>query len=493
MTERSSRKLSVKPGLRPSTRLALTPGMRQALHLLTLPYPELLSTVAQIAADNPFLIVEDNILPPPPAGHLDPPGRSGEKTKTHTRERISPPDTPRAIPVAAVGHGNIPGLTAASSARPFSDSEEVADPKAETDLYVHLLTQIRTDIREKRERLLAEALLSELDEAGYLSRPLSAIAARLECPLSELEPLLARLQDMDPPGIFARSLEECLALQLRDQGTLDEPMERLLAHLPLLAKRQLGKLAELCKVDDRTLNGMIRKLRRLHPRPAALFAQFILQPRIADLCAQPDGAGGWKVVLNTMGQSALGLDRGRYRALQRRIRSLEEKARITAQFRSAEQLLQALTARDQLLSRIGEIIAACQAGFLTSGWDGMRPLTQRSLALKLGVHESRVSRAVSGKSMDTPHGVIPLNAFFSVGLRADAATPVAAAKRRLQQILKTQAMNDHIPDHILQQSLAREGITLARRTIAKYRRELGYIAPRGRPPIRSFKTGSEGE
>ena len=260
--------------------------------------------------------------------------------------------------------------------------------------------------------------------------------------------MLTRLQEFDPPGVFARSLAECLALQLADRGRLDPPMQRLLERLDLLAEGKREALRRHCGVDAERLDAMIAELRRLDPRPGLAFERAIVQTVTPDLTIASDGEGGWEVELNGDSLPRLAINE-RYARCRRRAGAAGAEARafLKAQRTAAQWLLRALDRRADTLRRVAAVIVKRQAGFLEGGVGALKPLSRREIARSLELHESTVSRAIAGKYAATPRGVLALAAFFGGRLNAPAGTVAAgpgeeagmapaAARARLSQIVE---------------------------------------------------------
>jgi len=334
----------------------------------------------------------------------------------------------------------------------------------------HLATQLGADVARAEDRAIGQALIEAVDEAGYLTLEPAEIAERLRQDPRQVERVLKRLQEFDPPGVFARSLAECLALQLADQGGLDGPMQRLLERLDLLAEGKREALARHCGVDRDRLDRMIATVRRLDPRPGLAFEPSTIQTVTPDLTIARAADGSWEVELNGDSLPRLVLNRD-YPATG----GAEARAYLKDQRRAAEWLLAALDRRCTTLRRVASFIVRRQSGFLEHGIGALKPLSRREIARSLDLHESTVSRAIAGKYAATPAGVVALAAFF--GGRLDPAMGAeghapAAARERLRQMIAGEPAALPLSDQDVALRLCREGIQLSRRTVAKYREML---------------------
>ena len=355
-------------------------------------------------------------------------------------------------------------------------------------LQEHLMGQLGADLADAEDRSIGQALIEALDEGGYLTLEPAEIAQRRGLEVLRVERVLKRLQEFDPPGVFARSLAECLALQLADQGRLDPSMARLLERLDLLAEGKRAALQRHCGVDGETLDAMIALLRRLDPRPGLAFERAIVQTVTPDLTIASDGEGGWEVELNGDSLPRLAINEryaaggGAGAAGGTGAAAAEARAFLKAQRTAAQWLLRALDRRADTLRRVASVIVKRQAGFLEGGVGALRPLSRREIARSLELHESTVSRAIAGKYAATPRGVLALAAFFGGRLGAPAGTPAgpgeeagmapAAARARLSQIIAQEPRGHVLSDQAIARRLGEEGIELSRRTVAKYREML---------------------
>jgi RNA polymerase sigma-54 factor len=336
----------------------------------------------------------------------------------------------------------------------------------------HLLEQIGADLPHLADRVIAVHLLDQLDEAGYLRTDLADAAARLGCSLERIEPVLARLQELDPPGVFARDLPECLALQLRDRNRLDPAMQALLDNLPLLAARNATALMRLCHVDADDLADMISEIKSLDPRPGLAFDAPQAQAIVPDILmrAQPDG--GWIVELNADTLPRVLVNNRYYARISRATRSKGERDYLTDRLQAANWLVKSLHQRATTILKVASEIVEQQDGFFRHGVQSLRPLILRDIADAISMHESTVSRVTTNKYIATPRGLFELKYFFTSAIaasRGGEAHSAEAVRFRIRHLIDREVAENTLSDERIVELLQAEGVDIARRTVAKYR------------------------
>ncbi|MEY3534314.1 MAG: hypothetical protein RI979_2338, partial [Pseudomonadota bacterium] len=296
-----------------------------------------------------------------------------------------------------------------------------AEPAAaQPSLMAHVVAAIRTlDLTRPAQRI-ALALVEALEPSGWLGRAPEAVAKELGLPPDEVAAVLERLQGVDPPGLFARNLAECLALQARDMGRLDPEMQLILAHLDLLAEGQTARLARLCGCDEAGVLARFRLIRTMNPKPGTLFSGAApALGREPDLLARPDAQGRWSLALNRSALPSLSLEPRPER---------DSAPEAAGQRSAAKAMCNMLQARNETLLRVGQEIALRQKAALVDGPGALVPMTMADLAEVLGLHVSTISRVVAGASMDSPFGVSWLRQMFS-----GARGPGRAARRGIER------------------------------------------------------------
>jgi RNA polymerase sigma-54 factor len=336
----------------------------------------------------------------------------------------------------------------------------------------HLLEQIGADLPSQADRVIAVYLLDQLDETGYLRGDLREAAARLGCDLPQINLVLARLQELDPPGVFARDLPECLALQLRDRNRLDPAMQTLLDNLPLLATRNIPALLRLCQVDAEDLAEMIGEIKSLDPRPGLAFDPPQAQPIVPDILMRVQPDGGWIVELNAETLPRVLVNNRYYARISRSTRSKSERDYLTDRLQAANWLIKSLHQRATTILKVATEIVEQQDGFFREGVQSLRPLILRDIADAIGMHESTVSRVTTNKYIATPRGLFELKYFFTSAIaasRGGEAHSAEAVRFRIRHLIDREAAESTLSDERIVELLQAEGVDIARRTVAKYR------------------------
>ncbi len=455
-------------------RLALNTRLHTAIRLLRSDTAGLTRYLEEQAAENPHLRL---MAPEPP---------------------VLGDWLPRWSGVLGRGHG-AGGGTALDAMPGLGASLGLPEPaSAQPSLVAHVLAAIRALNLPRADQRIALALVEALEPSGWLGRSVGAIAQDLALTEAAVEAVLLQLQQIEPAGLFARSLAECLALQARDMGRLDREMQVMLDHLDLLAAGQTDRLARLCGCDAAGVVARFRLIRAMNPKPGTQFATAApALGREPDLLAQPDAAGRWVLTLNRSALPSL--------AIVPRTKGLADgEGEAAGQRAAAKALCSMLRARNDTLLRVGEEIVARQSAALIEGPGALRPMLMADLAEALGLHVSTISRVVAGASMDSPFGVWWLRQMFSgargpgvrgPGRRSDmpphggegkgSVLAAAALRHHLGRIVAAEPPGAPLSDAALADRLAEDtGVRLARRTVAQYR-EAEKIPPahRRRQPV----------
>jgi RNA polymerase sigma-54 factor len=335
-------------------------------------------------------------------------------------------------------------------------------------LIAHVSAEIDRRMKTVEDRRIALALAEALAPSGWLDQPLLAIARDLGCRVAEVEAVLHRLQEIEPVGLFARNLGECLKLQAQEAGLYDRVMKVILSHLDKLAAGETGCIAQLAGVEEAEVLRRFRLIRTMNPKPGSAFDPLMAETlREPDLLARPRPDGDWEVTLN--GSALPGL-----------LVSTEAASEARA---AAKMLERMVLARNETLLRVGAEVLRRQRLALSEGAARLLPMTMAEVATALDLHESTVSRVVAGTSVDTPRGVWWLRNLFSRGLGGEAVS-AAGLRDLLARKIAGEAPGAPLSDEALAQSLAADlAIPLARRTVAKYRGMLG-IPPAHRRKLR---------
>jgi RNA polymerase sigma-54 factor len=462
--------MGLGPGLylRQSQSLVLTPQLTQAIKLLQLSNLELEAVIAEELAKNPLLEA-----------------RSGEGGETvivrEDRETgDDPPEPQGSDELATQGEEALDtdwrdtALDTDSACDLGGSVDEGFDfdrlPTCESQLCEHLMAQLRG--HGGAQARAAEAIIHELEETGYLQTPLTAVAEGAGVSLKEAQAGLALVQSFDPPGIAARSLAECLALQAKAVDRYDPAMARLIDNLDLLARGQMAALKRICGVDDEDLADMVRELRAYDPKPGCRFAS---EP---ETMPEPDvlitrTRDGWAVELNSATLPQVLINRRYHQELKAGPQSKEGRAWLSDCLQNANWLVRALDQRAQTIVKVASEIVRQQEGFFREGVRALRPLTLGKVADAIGMHESTVSRVTSNKYLLCDRGLFELKYFFRSGVAADSGEGASAeaVKAAIAKLIADET--EVLSDDTLVDLLKAQGFDLARRTVAKYREALG--------------------
>ncbi len=344
----------------------------------------------------------------------------------------------------------------------------------EVDLHAHVEQQIPFLLKDTQERLIAGQLIDQLDDTGYLQGDLEEIAARLGTHIEAIEHVLSRLQTLEPSGIFARSLSECLAIQLRHKDRLDPAMETLVRHLELLAKRDFASLRKLCGVDDEDLLDMLAEIRQLNPKPGADFGSHVADMIAPDIVVRPANSGGWAIELNPETLPRVLVNQSYFQQVSRGCpKNSEDYSFLSDCMQNANWLTRSLDQRAKTIMKVAAEIVRQQDAFLIHGVDHLRPLNLKTVAEAIKMHESTVSRVTSNKYMLTPRGLFELKYFFtvSIGSADDGGDShsAEAVRHKIKMLIMQEAPDAVLSDDDIVTSLKQAGVDLARRTVAKYR------------------------
>jgi RNA polymerase sigma-54 factor len=471
--------LAARLEIRQGQGLVITPQLQQAIKLLQLSNLELEAFVEQELERNPLLQREEaegEAAAEPPADaageaesdadHLDvthDDASPGERATGDAPETQGAADAGGAVDWSKAGKGGYDG-----------DLDGLQDSLSrEKTLAEHLHDQLAVAGLTAAEAGVASVLIDAVDEGGYLRLDLEETAGRLGCGLALVERVLGVLQGFEPTGVAARSLSECLMLQLKEKNRFDPAMAALLDNLPLLARRDMAALKKACGVDDEDLREMVAELKGLTPRPGAAFGGEPSHPVAPDVFVK-EGAGGlWHVELNSDTLPRLLVDQRYHAEVSRVARSEQEKTFVSDCLAQANWLVKSLDQRARTILKVAAEIVRQQDAFLAFGVEHLRPLNLKTVADAIGMHESTVSRVTSNKYIATPRGLFELKFFFTAAIQSSEggeAHSAESVRHRIRQLIDAEAREEdvHSDDRIVE-ILKEAGVDIARRTVAKYR------------------------
>lgn len=496
--------ISQRLDLRQGQSLIMTPQLQQAIKLLQLSNLEVTAFVEAELERNPMLEQgdpdEDRRREPADDG-AGPEGQAGASedmpapqdslelasADTLPTETDTPLDTSyedvweedrSAAPVdpgAALG-GQM-DLGSRGGTMDFSDPElSLEATLSETkSLRDHLLEQLSVEFQDPADRTIGHHLIDMVDEAGWLTGDISQITELLGCSADRLEAVLDRMQRFEPAGIMARSLAECLALQLRDRNRLDPAMQALLDNLDLLAKHDSQALKRICGVDDEDLTEMVAEIRALDPKPALAFEHEVSQPVTPDILMRPGPDGSWIVELNPETLPRVLVNTEYFARINKDARSKDERDYIAEQMQSANWLVKSLHQRATTILKVASELVRQQDAFFAQGVEHLRPLVLRDIAEAIEMHESTVSRVTTNKYIATPRGLYELKFFFTAAIASSTggeAHSAEAVRHRIKALIDQEEPKAILSDDRIVEILKADGIDIARRTVAKYRESM---------------------
>ncbi|HRF83619.1 MAG: RNA polymerase factor sigma-54 [Xanthomonadales bacterium] len=463
--------------------LVMTPQLRQAIRLLQMSTLELQAEVAEAIETNPLLEWTEDAAYDAPAGD-----RSGEEPDTAGEDGAD------AIRAQAEDWSPDEGGWEGGSGGggPDEDRDDAAERMAEPEsLTGHLLWQLHLSHLSERDRRIGAALIDALDEDGYLREPLVAIAQTLlpETVAGEDEILtvLHQLQRFDPVGVGARSLGECLRLQLEVLAEdtpgralalriVDGPLERL-------PRSGIPGIAQELRAPVDAVEQAVQLVRSLDPRPGKQVGEVDPDNYVIPDCVVWRQRGVWRVALSQQALPRVSIHRG----YEQMIRHCGESdaGYLRHQLQEARWLLKSLEARGETLLKVMRCLLRVQSGFLEFGEQALRPLTLREIAGEIGVHESTVSRAIARKYVRTPRGTLPLKAFFASGIDTEGGGEASstAIQAMIRNLIDGENPRKPLSDAKLADLLKESGIPVARRTVAKYREAMNIPASHERVRI----------
>jgi RNA polymerase sigma-54 factor len=365
---------------------------------------------------------------------------------------------------------SMPGANGAQPGEAYDLDEFVAGQRSLRDV---VADQIALTFSSPADRLIAGDLADHLDDAGYLRAGVEETAVRLGADEGQVAAVLLRLQDFDPPGVFARSLAECLAIQLKARDRFDPAMQALVDHLDLLARRDFQSLRRICGVDEEDLLDMLSEIRALDPRPGMRFETGATETIVPDVIVRRASDGGWDIELTPDTLPRVLVNETYYaKVCSKGGARPEDQAFLNECLQNANWLTRSLDQRAKTIVKVASEIVRQQDGFLLHGVAHLRPLNLRAVADAIGMHESTVSRVTSNKYMMTPRGIFELKYFFTVSIAAVSggeAHSAESVRQLIRQMIAEEAADSVLSDDDIVKKLGIMGIDIARRTVAKYR------------------------
>lgn len=461
--------------------LVITTQLQQAIRLLTMTNIELRGFLDQQTEENPFLEVVSGTIEDAPAA--PPSDSSPEGVALNFADGIIQSDGP--ISEAALENqfetGQIDlgrsGASAPAGDGDFDALSMIASDE-ERSLYAHVCDEAERLFTNPTDKVIAMALIEALEPSGWLGQSLADIAGFTLVPIELVERVLTQLQQIEPAGLFARDLGDCLRLQALERDVMSTDFAILLDNLAMLNTGNVKGLARLCKATPDRMAEMLRLLRSLDPKPGARFtgrAEPILPP---DLIVRrlPDG---WSVELNRSTLPAVKVRQGYAKQIVAGKKDESLRSFVSERMSEARWLDRAIAQRNETTLKVGTEILRQQIRFFEEGPVALKPMVLRNIAEAIGMHESTISRVTNSLMMATPRGTFRLKAFFSSSITNDADSlgeAASAIRFKLRKLVAAEAPAQPLSDDAIVQILAKDGIRLARRTVAKYREMEGIAS-----------------
>jgi RNA polymerase sigma-54 factor len=459
--------------------LVMTPQMQQAIKLLQMNNIELQDYLEEEMVQNPLLEKQE------PESDTASNQQSEENSDNLPvgEELESPPETVNQDTIDDFDTGNKMANIGAGGNSSFNDDLPDFEDRLvkQKTLREHLNEQWAIDADTPLERSIGTLLIDRLDESGYLRDDVKTLAQQIGCSERTLNEVLAKLKTCDPVGVFSRDLAECLSLQLKELDKLSPSFEILLDNLKLVAEHDYKKLSKICSVSENELSHMISLIKTLNPRPSADFEHVVAQTAIPDILMKKlpkNIGGGWGVELNNDTLPRVLVNQTYYTEVASKTKDSHEKEYLSTQLHNASWLVKALDQRAQTILKVAGEIVERQDGFFLYGIEFLKPLTLREIAEAIDMHESTVSRVTTGKFIGTPRGLFELKFFFTSSIEGADGQSISSqsVKSRIKTLIETEKLENILSDDDLVEILTKEGMSVARRTIAKYRESLGILS-----------------
>ncbi len=473
--------MEARLSLRQSQRVVMTPLLQQAIQLLQLSTLELQEVVQKELLENPLLeeVAPETgdgpdaaAAPTTPDAPAPTPVEPAPVESSPTAERQTD-DLPFDLTAVMFDDNNDERSLVAQEEREELPFENIV--RSVNSLTDHLDEQLRFTVEDPLVRRIGNEIIGNLDEDGYLRAELGEIAERCQTTLEQVEKVLRLIQAFDPPGVAARSIQECLLIQLKTDPNPDPvSVEIVEDHFDELSRRRYPDIARALKLPlDRVMES-VEEIMGLEPKPGRRFGGADSRYIVPDVVVHKMGTE-YVVVLNEDGIPRLRVN-SLYRSLLRN-NGDEARAYVEQKLRSAVWLIKSVDQRQRTLRKVTQSIVKFQRDFLDKGLPCLRPLSLRDVGEDIGMHESTISRVTTNKYVETPQGLFELKFFFHSGIASGDGEMVSSVsvKKMIQDLLANEDPAKPLSDQEVAQILKGRGLTIARRTVAKYREELGIL------------------
>lgn len=491
--------ITPKIEIRQSQSLLMTPSLRQAINILQMSNLELNELVEKELENNPLLEKEDDRIEnfEPEQKNID----SYDEPQTPLPEDESPDidydnqfDDDFASDREGYENGNDYDWQDYSKSKGTAGEDfDYIEKKlsGSKSLYRFLEEQISTLFTHGKEKIIALHLTEFLDESGYFRGDIKSIAQKLNTNETEISNILSQLQTLEPSGIFATSLSQCLSIQLKDLNRYDPMIEKLLQNLELLAARKFKELKKICETNDEDLASMINDIKSLNPKPAANFAGGITGYVIPDVFVRTNKYGEYIVELNNMSLPRVLINREYYSEIKNVVaKDKQAKRYLKEQLGNAGFLVKAMHQRAVTMLRVSEEIVKTQRDFFEHGIEHLKPMALKDIAEAVEMHESTISRVTNNKFISTPRGIFELKYFFTQAAETYTGQEGASTlsiKHKIKKLIEEEDEKDILSDDRIVELMAAQGVKIARRTVNKYRESMGIPTSAERKRIKRNK------
>ncbi|HVU17868.1 MAG TPA: RNA polymerase factor sigma-54 [Candidatus Didemnitutus sp.] len=465
---------------RQTQQLVLAPQMRQSLKILQVAALDLRATIQEEMQSNPTLeeLPMDDVSLEKSAA----PGDANEAPDTDSREEMEFKEDFQML--EKIGQDWRDQMSDTGGVRQSSPEDDERRQHffdsltTETSLSEHLMQQAEMADCSPEVREAVRYLVGSLDDRGFLTSTLSDLALLAGVPLETMQAGARLLKTFDPSGIGAENLGECLLIQLTQKGRDKSVAARIVRdHLDLLVRRRIPDIARKMGLSTETIQEAIGEIGALEPAPGRRFADDANRVVVPDVTVEKDGEE-WKIILNSDYIPRLRLSNTYKDLIAKGTLAKQERDYLREKLRSGKFIINAIEQRQRTIERITREIIRHQREFFEEGVSKLKPLTMTQIAEIIGVHETTVSRALANKYIKTPHGVFEMKYFFTSGYQSDAGLSVAntSVKEMIADIIAGEDPGSPLSDQDIVGALQAKGLNIARRTVAKYREELGLLS-----------------
>ena len=464
--------------MRQSQSLVMTPQLQQAIKLLQMTNLELCQYLENQQAENPFLEIDtntqesrnDDYQTQDETSNLSDDMQSGKsisedpssnqdyenryETELNERPKLDSPSP----------------ISKNTSTEDFDDYISNLASRPET-LKEHVRKQISLELKESKDLLIASVLTDYLEPTGWLTTKIEEIANEINCHVDEVNGVLIKLQKLEPAGVFAKNLSECLKLQLEEKSLLSEEIKVLLDNLDLLAKGEIKQLIKITNFTQEEISQSIALIRSLNPKPGETFLYDETIQNSPDVIVTK-GRNGWVVELNKSTLPAVVIDENYISKMTLKKQDSNSSSYVADTIASARWLKRSVEQRNSTTLTIASAIIAQQEDFLKNGLSHLKPMVLRDIASNVGMHESTVSRVTTGLTIETPRGCFAMKYFFSVSLNSaenGESYAATAVREAIKKLISEEPAKKPLSDEAIAIIMKKDGIDLARRTVAKYR------------------------